>query len=369
MVSQYQVECFNSLEACRETWHQFESTAEHYLFQSYSWQHCWYDKVGHTKVEPRIIVVRQGSNATVLLLPLCIQRRRGLRELTFMGGLVTDYHAPMIAADWQPSEIEFVALWQQIRLAVSGFDLVWFEKQPKLVNNVVNPLSRLFQKEMALSHSLTLDAPWQELYQHKVSKRIRADSRRQLKRLNEVGELKFEVEVTAERASQIIDKMIEQKRSRYKNMGVYDLFDEVGYQQFFTSLHQHWQAPGKVHISAFSVNDTIIATHWGLVDQARFYYLMPSYEAGDWAKFSAGRLLLEEMIQWSIDNGLQEFDFSFGDEAYKKSWCDVSTPLFLSVQANSILGKSAYLAWSLSEKLKSIKWLKALVQRVRGKKK
>ena len=53
-------------------------------------------------------------------------------------------------------------------------------------------------------------------------------------------------------------------------------------------------------------------------------------------------------MQWSIDRGLKVFDFTIGDERYKRDWCDVTTPLGYAVGGLSIRGKiaaEALVAW------------------------
>ena len=46
---------------------------------------------------------------------------------------------------------------------------------------------------------------------------------------------------------------------------------------------------------------------------------MPTF-ATEWKSYSPGRLLLEYLIQWSIEQRLKVFDFTVGDEEYKKEW-------------------------------------------------
>ena len=88
-----------------------------------------------------------------------------------------------------------------------------------------------------------------------------------------------------------------------------------------------------IHCAALFVGDITVATHVGIADQDTFYYLMPAHEGGNWEKFSPGRLLLEHLMEWSIQNKLKVFDFTVGDEQYKKDWCDIETELFEKLEA------------------------------------
>ena len=76
------------------------------------------------------------------------------------------------------------------------------------------------------------------------------------------------------------------------------------------------------------MGDVKVTTHVGIVDESTFYYLMPAHEGGEWEKYSPGRLLLLELLKWSINNGLKFFDFTVDGEAYKKDWCNREIDLF-----------------------------------------
>ena len=76
------------------------------------------------------------------------------------------------------------------------------------------------------------------------------------------------------------------------------------------------------------MNDEIVATHWGAVYQNRFYYLMPTITNGPLRSYSPGRLLLEDLVEWSIAQRLSLFDVTIGGAEYKRDWCDGEMALF-----------------------------------------
>jgi hypothetical protein len=82
---------------------------------------------------------------------------------------------------------------------------------------------------------------------------------------------------------------------------------------------------GSVHISCLQLNGRTLATHWGLVFKRRFYSLMSGYQAGEW-RYSVGRLLLENVVEWCISEKINVFDLTVGDESYKFDWTDNEYP-------------------------------------------
>ena len=67
-------------------------------------------------------------------------------------------------------------------------------------------------------------------------------------------------------------------------------------------------------------DEKILSVHWGVVYKNIFYHLMPSISQNEFMKYAPGRLLLFNLIQWSIDNKIYKFDFTIGDEGYKRDW-------------------------------------------------
>lgn len=82
---------------------------------------------------------------------------------------------------------------------------------------------------------------------------------------------------------------------------------------------------------------------------------MPSYEGGDWRRFSPGRLLNEYLIEWSFSNGINVFDFGIGDEDYKKDYCDVVVRLSQAMIPRTVHGWAWNRAWEAKHFLASTK--------------
>ena len=146
--------------------------------------------------------------------------------------------------------------------------------------------------------------------------------------------------------------MIQQKSHQYLNKGLWDMFSFSEYKTFYEKLSNIPNDYLIIHVSKLSVGETIIASHVGIIDKKIFYYLMPAYEKGNWGKYSPGRLLLEHLIEWSIQNKLKVFDFTIGDELYKKDWCDTEPKLFETLEAVKTKGKIYTLAQRTKQSIK-----------------
>jgi CelD/BcsL family acetyltransferase involved in cellulose biosynthesis len=65
---------------------------------------------------------------------------------------------------------------------------------------------------------------------------------------------------------------------------------------------------------------------------------MPGYEAGKWAPYSAGRALLQSLVEWCIERKIERFDLTVGDEEYKRFWANVRMRLYESRYPRTIRG-------------------------------
>ena len=187
--------------------------------------------------------------------------------------------------------------------------------------------------------------------------KLRADSRRRRRRLAEFGEIRFEVATDKETKKIIIDKMIGQKSRRYRDTGVWDMLSVQEHKEFYIKLADITVNYLKIHCAALYVGETIVATHVGLVDQSIFYYLMPAHEGGKWERYSPGRLLLEHLLEWSIQNKLKVFDFTVGGEQYKKDWCDTETSLYETLEPVTLKGKMYVMSQRTKQRVKEMPWL------------
>ena len=83
-----------------------------------------------------------------------------------------------------------------------------------------------------------------------------------------------------------------------------------------------------VNFSYLKANNSIIATHLGVVYKNIFYWLLPTFDKENWGKYSPGSLILEDLIKWSIKNKLETFDLTIGKETYKNLWSNSKINLY-----------------------------------------
>ncbi|MBN1163862.1 MAG: GNAT family N-acetyltransferase [Candidatus Krumholzibacteriota bacterium] len=355
----FEIEVFGSPEEAGETWREFQEKGELYVFQSWEWQKNLRGSSGRFgSQETCVVSVRWADGSPFILLPFGISKRRGLRVLEWLGGDFTDYGAPLISGTLpdESADRDFQILWKEILDRLPPVDLVWLKKMPRLVGETVNPLISLGCDDYHTKGYFTrLPGDWEGFLEAHAGPKTRSTARRKARLLEKMGPVRFEVTGGSQRRlfGEISKAMVAQKRTRYGDIGAPDFLADRASRRIFTDPDPALLDSGMLNVSCLYLDDRIITAHWGMVFRGRFYYFMPSFAQGPWARLSPGELLLTELIRWSIENGLEIFDLTIGDEEYKERWCDFSLDLLQYFEPRSARGKIAktgYLFYRLAIK-------------------
>jgi CelD/BcsL family acetyltransferase involved in cellulose biosynthesis len=316
-----------------------------WAFQCANILEVWCDTIGAGReTQVLFVAVIDALNRPLALFPLGIERRLGVRILTFLDGGVSDYNAPVLFVGSREWDAEIVrTVWRGLLKILPPFDIAVLEKIPEHVGDLPNPLMHLAMRPyLTCGYAANLSESWESFAATRLPHR--QDSRRQRRRLSELGAIKFEVATTAEEYTTFLDAMIRQKSRRYIETRRADGFERPGYRAFFAETTRRLYQDQLIHLSALKLDDTIIAAHWGYVVGARFYYLMPSYESGEFRRYSTGRILLEHLLEGCFAQGLEVFDFGIGNEEYKAEYCDRVITLHATEIPITHVGR----AWSLA---------------------
>jgi CelD/BcsL family acetyltransferase involved in cellulose biosynthesis len=363
------IEVFSSFSEVEATWRKAQVDCACYGFQTFEWVSTYQETIGVVEgIEPHIVHVADANGNTLMLLPLGIRRRFGLSFLNFLGGDVTDYHAPIIRAEFAAS-LDAGASNRLIACVLERLprvDVIAFEKMPPDIDDVTNPFTRLPDaKHVSNAYAATLGDTFRDFKKRRSAKFFSTGDRK-WRRLSEIAPARFSVAESAADAAEILGALVRQKRRRYQETGAPDQFARPHLLAFYSTLTERHLGTGLIHTSALFVGGTVVAAHWGIVFRNRFYWLMPSYEAGAWARFSVGRLLMQFLIEWSISRGLKKFDLTIGDDDYKTLWADHTLPLYDCIRGLTSKGKvyrEVHLAGrGAREWAKQKLWLLALVR-------
>jgi CelD/BcsL family acetyltransferase involved in cellulose biosynthesis len=132
--------------------------------------------------------------------------------------------------------------------------------------------------------------------------------------------------------------LMRQKAVSFARMGVANLFEIPGYADFFRAV----SAEPIVHVSRLDVGGHPGAINLGLTMRGRYYHLLASYtEDAEIARLGPGAAHLQEIVANAIRHGCTVFDFTIGDEPYKRDWCEERQTLHDHLSARTLAGHAA----------------------------
>jgi CelD/BcsL family acetyltransferase involved in cellulose biosynthesis len=323
------------LASVETVWRAFEVNADCTPFQMYAWHKAWQDNVGqHRGTRPAIVVVRHRGRLA-LILPLASEATHFGRRLVWHAGDLCDYNGPLLAPDFdemvQPSE--FAALWQAVVTLISDnrqlrSDFVVLQRMPERIGRQRNPfLALAVTSNPTGAHHMTMRGPWEQFYRDKRSSATRRHDRSKRKRLSDYGDVRLYGAESACEARAILDALFEQKRASFAARGVPDFLARPGTREFFKAAAADPSLAGVMHVSRLAIGESTAAANLGLVFRGRYYHVLASYQAGDIARFGPGTAHLHDLMDYALTRGCSEFDFTIGDETYKRDWCDVAERL------------------------------------------
>jgi CelD/BcsL family acetyltransferase involved in cellulose biosynthesis len=322
----------NDLAQVEDIWRSFESRADCTVFQTYDWHAAWQRHIGDREDVTPAIVVGRTRGRVLFLLPLAVERCRGVRRLVWHASDLCDYNAPLLAPDFtRIAGDDFVSLLTAATRLIAArmrFDAVVLTKMPELVGAQRNPFLDL---ETTLNPSgaylMAIHGPWEAFYKEKRSSATRRHDRSKRKRLAEFGPVEFVNATEPCVIEKTLDALFAQKAASFATRGVANFLARPGTREFYRALGADASFRDILHIAKLQVGPTIAAANLGLVFRGRYYHVLASYDAGPVSRFGPGIAHLHDLVAHALGRGCTIFDFTVGDEPYKREWCDTELRL------------------------------------------
>ena len=321
----------DDLESVEAEWRRFEETADCTVFQSYDWHALWRKHIGAPAGSQPVIVFGREHERVLFILPLAIERGRIARTLQWHAGDLSDYNAPLLAPDFANvvDGPRFVQIFDEVRRLIASdrrfaYDAVALDKMPDRVGGQANPFMALpTTVHPSGAYAVALTGDWDSFYSDKRSSATRRRDRTKRKRLADMGELRFVTPTDPADIAANFELLVAQKTKQFRAMGVEDLFARPGFRDLFIDLATGPATRALAHLSRLEVGAVAAATNYGLVFHGRYYHIFASYDAGPVARFGPGVAHLHELMRYAIGRQCNVFDFTIGDEGYKREWADI----------------------------------------------
>lgn len=313
-------------------------------FQTERWLAAWLDAFGAARhAEPITVTCRSGGR-DAFILPLALERRKGVRLLVPLGIHHSDYGAPILNADCAEAlaGIDGRALLKEIARETGGVDLVYFAKQPKLIGGLANPfvLPGSFDHH-AGAHAIhfTPGQNFEDFLFTRRSSKTRRRLREKRAALEKAGAITFRLAGTVAEARDLIAACLAAKSAQLNRLGHWDPFSDAANRDFLIDFFSG-DLGASTWAAALDVGGKLAVTSFGFRCGGDWLLYQMAMEEDADAKNSPGTHHLLELIRHCTSEGAATLDLSLGDESYKSEWCDSHERLAVSVLPLTLKGRA-----------------------------
>jgi CelD/BcsL family acetyltransferase involved in cellulose biosynthesis len=310
---------------------------------------------------PAIVVGRYAEGGIAFIMPLAVTPNRLGRRLCWLGYDLCDYNAPLLAKDFSQrvGREHFRAAWHELRqhlMQDPQYRHHWIEleQMPQTIGTQLNPFMHLaVDRNASGAHLTELGVNWEQFYRAKRSSATRRRDRAKRKHMTAIGEVRFTTCTDAEDVRRTLQTLFEQKSRAFARRGIADMFAAPGCRDFFLEVACNPALRDRFHVSRIDVGATVAAANFGIVFGDSFYHVLASYEDGAaLTHYGPGAMHLRELLAYAIGRGLRRFDFTVGDEPYKREWSDVTLDLYDHSAAATWRGYPALVVSGLRRRVK-----------------
>lgn len=287
------------------------------------WVTSW---MAHSGTDTFVAVVCDHKGEPVLSLPLQTSISGGVKVATFLSGSHANGNFPAIRPDNHPiSEAVLAGLVEEIAKERPDIDLLLLERQASTSNEIVNPF-------LALAHSdspdpalsVSLDGGFDAVLERSSGKRKRKKHRSQIRKFETLGDWRRYRADTRSAVEEMLNAFFVMKAERFQQMGIENKFADPGVKRFFYALFAEScsSANPPFVLHGLEVAGKLRAVTGSSICSERIVCEFSSFAADDAAHASPGDFLFYENIREACQLGMSIYDFSVGDEPYKRLWCD-----------------------------------------------
>ena len=341
------VDTFDGFEALAPEWNALFARAgrpEH-AFQAFAWNWHWarhYLASETGRKGPKLAIVTGWSEGRlVLLLPLALEQRAGLRTLVWMGEPVSQYGDVLAALE--AANLETLRAAWQFAVKATRADLANLRKVR------ADAPAAMLLGDIGTVITATEQAPFVDFRQARSwaafeaalpSKGRLKNRRRQMRRLAERGPIAFAEHSGSREAGELADYAILLKRAWLGERDRISLaLADDRFQAFFRDAASATEHPVPCKVLSIRTNNEVAALQI-VIENRGVRFLHVAVYAPKFEKAGAGALLLEHSLQRALEQGVQQLDLLPPLHDYKLDFAERSVDVHDHAIALSLAGRA-----------------------------
>jgi CelD/BcsL family acetyltransferase involved in cellulose biosynthesis len=342
-------------------------------FQRFDFLATWQREVGERgNLLPFIVIAWDSEHRPLLLLPLTLSHRNGIRTARFMGGKHATFNMGLWQRDFATAATgsDLQALFSGIRdLAIA--DVLALVQQPLRWRDSANPMA-LLPNQPSPNDCPLLTMPAGAAPNDIISNSVRQRLKSKERKLARLPGYQYRIASSDLEIQRLLDWFLRVKPLRMAEQKLPNVFADAGVEDFIRTACTTQLGNGSriIEIHALECEDEVIAIFAGVADGQRFSMMFNTYTMSDNSRHSPGLILMRNIIDHYAGHGYRALDLGVGSDGYKRMFCKSTELVFDTIVALSGRGKAAASAISALNRAKyAVKHnepLYQMVQRLRA---
>src|SRR3954454_4350531 len=313
-------------------------------FQRFDFLATWQREVGERgNLLPFIVIAWDSDHRPLLLLPLTLSHRHGIRTARFMGGK----HATFNMGLWQ-RDFATTATGSDLQALLSGIrdlamaDVLALVQQPLRWRDSANPMA-LLPNQPSPNDCPLLTMPAGAAPNEIISNSVRQRLKSKERKLARLPGYRYRIASSDLEIQRLLDWFLRVKPLRMAEQKLPNVFAEAGVEDFIRTACTTQLGNGSrvIEIHALECEDEVIAIFAGVADGHRFSMMFNTYTMSANSKYSPGLILMRDIIDHYAGRGYRALDLGIGSDDYKRLFCKDDEPIFDSFIPLSQRGKLA----------------------------
>jgi len=219
-------------------WQALQGQGAATIYQARDFVQSWMETRGRARGEALLIVSLWRDGEPLMLLPLRLYERHGVRLASFPGGSDSNINMPLMRAGWQPRDAGSLRRWLLDAIARhAGIDVYHLNSMPRQLDGQSNPLAGDEAVPAASNlHEGALMEDFDALMRERRGRKARTKYNWKMNRLKEIGELVFTWAREPAEQERLLDVFIRQKLERFNRLGIPTQFDKPDFRAFMLRL-------------------------------------------------------------------------------------------------------------------------------------
>jgi CelD/BcsL family acetyltransferase involved in cellulose biosynthesis len=329
-------ELYTEIEPLAEEWDDLADRTNASLFLRPGWFGPWRRAFGRGRLE--IIAARDGRRLAGLA---AFERRRTLLRSP------TNWHSPPWAPVAEDDDVLRALTRRMVQLARPWLSLEFLDAGGAAFEACRDATDSCRRRiyELEQSPYIVVSGSWEE-YQQRLSSKRRANLNRLWRRLNEQGDVEFEVRDGAEELGALLEEGFKVEESGWKGEQGTAINSAPETRRFYQEIAAWAASRGALRLGFLRLDGRALAFDLA-VEEGGAHALLKTGFVSEWRSSAPGVLLRERMIEQCFGRGLETYDFLGDATEWKQEWIDGTRQLVaLDAFGRTPAGLVGWLTWA-----------------------